>query len=116
MITILKLATVSLRYVIAIKELNNITINCLTYFRLRVLLDKWKFDISGNWKILENDFGSVSLDTISENILQALGFHISSLSYLEKETSQFVDITNEPKLAIDPESVKNNQEKIGMHS
>lgn len=72
-----------------------------------MLSDKWWFDISQNWEVLEDNCDSVSLDIILDNTLQALNFHFSLLGYLEKRALWFVDVTDNPDLMIEP--VNNGQ-------
>lgn len=67
-----------------------------------MLLDKWRLNISHDWEILGDDFDSVSLDTIPDNILQALNFHFSLLGYLKEGALRFVDVTDDPDLTIEP--------------
>ena len=69
--------------------------------------EKWRFNTSQNWEVLGDNFDSVSLDTIPDNTLQALNFHLSLLSYLEERASWFVDVTDNPDLTIEP--VDNSQ-------
>lgn len=45
---------------------------------------------------------SVSLDIIPDNILQALDFHLSLLSYLKERALRFVDVTDNLDLKIEP--------------
>ncbi len=80
-------------------------INRLTNPRPSVLPDKLWFDTSQDWEVLGDDFDSVSLETIPDATLQALGFHYFPLGYLEKGAPRFVDVTDKPELAIkEPES------------
>lgn len=67
-----------------------------------MFLHKQRFNISQDWEVLGDDFDSVSSETISDAILQALSFHYFSLGYLKKRVPQFVDITNKLELAIEP--------------
>ena len=60
---------------------------------------------------------SIRLETIPDTILQALDYHYSPLSYLQKEVSQFIDITDELGLAIEPKDngqpiTDSNDEKV----
>lgn len=48
-------------------------------------------------------FKDVSLETISDVILQTLGFHHFPLDYLKERAPRFVDVTNKSELAIEPE-------------
>lgn len=64
--------------------------------------DMWQFDTSQDQKVLGDDFDNISSDTIPNNILQALSFHFSPLAYLKKRVLQFVDITNNTDLTIEP--------------
>lgn len=107
MITVVRLVATPLHRKIAIWKLNNIMINWLANPRLSMLLDKWRFDTSLDWEVLENEFNSVSSKTMPYATLQALGFHYSLLDYLEKRAVWFINITDKPKLAIKPED--NNQ-------
>ncbi len=66
-----------------------------------MLPDKWQFDISQDWEVPGDDFDSVSLETIPDATLQALGFHYSPLGYLEEGAPRFVGITDKPELAIE---------------
>ena len=86
-----------------IQKLNNIIINWLTNPKRSVLSDKWRFNTSQDWKVLRDDFDSVSSETIPNATLKALGFYHSPLVYLEERTPQFVNVTDKPKLAIEPE-------------
>ena len=81
-------------------------INCFQNPRLSVLLNKWCFNLSQNWKILILDFDSFSTDNIADKTLQALGFHISAIGYLEKGFPRFTDIT-ELELNTEPAVVNN---------
>lgn len=47
------------------------------------------------------------MNTIQDNTLKALGFHISSLGYLEEREPRFVDVTDKPDFII--ETVDNSQ-------
>ena len=67
-----------------------------------MLPNKWRFNTSQDWKVLGDDFESVSKEIISNASLQALGFHHSLLGYLEKRVPRFVDITDNPALVIEP--------------
>lgn len=98
----MRLATTPLCHLIAISKLTNITINCLTHPWPNVLADKWRFNTNQDWEVLEENFDSVSSDTILNGIFQALGFHLSPLVYLEEGLPRFVNVTEEPKLAIEP--------------
>lgn len=49
-----------------------------------------------------DNFDSVSSDTISDSILQALNFYFFFLGYLEEKTLQFVDIIDNLNLPIEP--------------
>ena len=98
---VLKLATTLLHCTIAIRKLNNITINCFQSLRLSVLPDKQRFDTNQDWEVLGDDFDSISLDTIPDNILQALNFHLFPLSYLEEGASRFVAVTDNLHLTIE---------------
>lgn len=100
---VLRLTTSPLRYIIAIQKLNHIRINCLIHLWPSVLPDKWRFDNSQDWELIKDDFDSVSLDPIPNGILQALGFHLSLLSYHEKRALQFLDGTDKPELAFKPD-------------
>lgn len=42
-----------------------------------------------------------ALNTIPDNTLQTLDFHLSSLDYLEEEALQFINVTNVPDLTIE---------------
>ena len=77
-------------------------INCLTNSQLIVLPNKWRFNTNQDWKVLRDNFESVSLETIPDTTLQALGFHYSPLGYSEKKAPLFVDVTDKPKIAIEP--------------
>lgn len=68
-----------------------------------MLLDKWRFNTSQDWKVLGADFESVSLETIPNATLQALGFHHSRLGYLGEGTPRVVDVIDKLELAIKPE-------------
>ena len=96
----MKLATTPLRRTIVIRKLNHITINHFQSPQASVLPDKWRFNISQDWKIPEDDFDNVSSDTIPNNTFRALNFHLSLLSYLEEKASRFVDVTDNPHLTI----------------
>lgn len=72
-----------------------------------VLPDKWQFDSSQDWGVLRDDFDSVSLNTIPDVTLQALGFHFSPLGYFEEGALRFVDVTDDLDLTI--ELVDNGQ-------
>ena len=72
-----------------------------------MLLNMWQFDTSPDWEILGNNFDSVSLNSISDNTLQALDFHFFLLGYLEEGVLRFVNITNNLDLTI--ELVNNGQ-------
>ena len=102
-ITVVRLATTPSHCKIAIRKLNNIMINRLTNLQPSVLPDKWRLDNSQDWEVLGDNFDSVSLETITHNTLRALGFHHSSLGYLEEGAPRFVDVTDKPELAIEPE-------------
>ena len=67
-----------------------------------MLQNKWRCDTSQDWEILEDDFNSVSSDTIPDNIFQTLNFHLSLVGYLEERASRFVDVTDDPDLTIEP--------------
>ena len=100
-ITVVRLAATPSCCRIVIWKLNNIMINQLTNPQPSILPDKLRFNTSQNWEVLENDFDSVSSETIIDATLGALGFHHSPLGYLEKGASRFVDVTDKPKLAIE---------------
>lgn len=68
-----------------------------------MLTDKWRFDTSQDWEVLGDDYDSVSSDTILDGTLQALGFHLSLLGYLEERVPRFVDVNNKLELAIELE-------------
>ena len=68
-----------------------------------MLQDKWLFDTNQDWEVLEDEFESVSLETIPDMTLQVLGFDSSPLHYFEERAPRFVDFTNKPELAIEPE-------------
>lgn len=74
-----------------------------------MLPNKWRYDTSHDWEIIRGEFDSFSSDTIPDNILQALRFHLSFLGYLEKEAPLFVDVTEEPELTIEPEPMADDQ-------
>lgn len=59
--------------------------------------------------MLEEDFDSVSSDTIPDDILRALNFHFSRLVYFAKKRLRFVDVTNNLDLMIEP---KDNAQPI----
>ncbi len=80
---VVRLATTPLRRRIVIWKLNNIMINQLINLKSSVLSDKWQFNTSQDWEVLEDDFDSVSSETIPDAILRALGFYYS-LDYLKK--------------------------------
>ena len=107
MITVLKLATTLLRHTIGIRKFNNITINHFQNAQPSVLPDKWRFNTSQDWKLLADNFDSVSLDIILDDILQVLDFYLFLLSYLEEVVPQFIDVTNNSNLRIEP--VDNSQ-------
>lgn len=65
-----------------------------------MLPDKWQFDTSQDWEILEDNFDSISLDTILNSTLQALSFYISFLGYLKEGVPQFVAVIDDPDLTI----------------
>ena len=67
-----------------------------------MLSEKWLFNKSQDWKLLRDNFDSVSLDKIPDGTLKVLDFHFSTLSYLEKKALRFVDITDNPDLTIKP--------------
>lgn len=70
-----------------------------------MLPNKWQFDTSQDWKVLKDDFGSVSSDIIPDDTLQTLRFHIPPLDYHKEETTRFINVTHESNLAIEPEPV-----------
>lgn len=107
MITVVKRATTFLCRIIAIQKLNNIIINCLTNPQLSVLLKKWRLNTSQNWEVLGDNFNSVNLDGISENILQALGFYHSPFDYLKKRVLRFANVIDKLELAIEPKNTVN---------
>lgn len=74
-----------------------------------MLPDKWWYYTSQDSEILEDDFDSISLDTIPDDILQALDFYLSPLGYFTKRGLWFVDVTDNPDLMIEP---KNNAQPI----
>lgn len=74
-----------------------------------MFLNKQQFNISQNSRILEDNFDYVYLETITNAILQVLGFYNFSLVYFKEKVLQFVDITDKLKLAIEFE---NNGEPI----
>ena len=84
-ITVVRLATTSLRYKMAIWKLNNIMINWLTNSQPSIFPDKWRFDTSQDWDVLGDDFDSVSLETIPDATLQTLVFTIPPWVILQKE-------------------------------
>ena len=67
-----------------------------------MLPDKGRFNTSQDWEVLGDNFDSVSSDTIPDNTLQALNFHLSPLGYLEEGALRFVDVTDNPDLTIEP--------------
>ena len=106
-ITVLKLATTPLHHTITIQKLNNIIINCFQNPRPSILPNKWQFDTSQDSEVLEDNFDSVSLDTIPDGTLRALNFYFSLLGYFEERAPWFVNVTNNRDLTIEP--VDNNQ-------
>ncbi len=66
-----------------------------------MLPDKWRFDTSQDWEVLGDDFDSVSSEIIPDATLRALSFHYFPLGYLEEGAPRFVDVTDEPELAIE---------------
>lgn len=67
-----------------------------------MLFDKWRFNISQDWKVLINNFNNASLDTIPDGILQALSFYFTLLNYLKEKTLRFIYITDNLDLMIKP--------------
>ena len=102
-IMIVRLAATFLYRKMAIWKLNNIMINWQTNPQPSVLPNKWRFNISQDWEVLRDDFDSVSSETTPDATLQALNFHHSPLGYLEERAARFVDVTDKPKLVIEPE-------------
>lgn len=47
------------------------------------------------------------MDTIPDDILQTLDFHLFPLIYFEERVLRFIDVTDNPELTIEP--VDNNQ-------
>ncbi len=76
-------------------------INRLTNLRPSVLSDKWRFDTSRDWEVLEDNFDSVSSETIPDATLRALGFHYSPLGYHKEGGPRFVDISDKLELEIE---------------
>lgn len=56
-----------------------------------------------------DDVYGISLDIIPDGILLVLGFQLFTLGYSEEGMTRFVDVTDEPKLTIERESVDNGQ-------
>lgn len=81
----------------------------MTHPQPSVLPNKWRFDISQDYQTLKDNFDIINLDTILNDILQALGFHLSPLDYCKKRVPQFVNITDKPKLVIKPKPIDNGQ-------
>lgn len=69
MITVLKLTITFLHYTIVIWKFNNIIINYFQNPQPNILLDKWRLNTSQDKEILKDDFDSISLDKIPNNIL-----------------------------------------------
>ena len=69
-------------------------INYLQNPRPSVFLDKQCFDSRQNEEILALELESISTNAIIDTTLQALGFHISTIGYLEKRIPRFTDVTN----------------------
>lgn len=76
-------------------------INQLTNSRPRILLDKWRFNISQDWEVLKKNFSSVSSEIIQDATLRALDFHYSPLCYFEERVPWFVHVTDKSMLAIE---------------
>ena len=75
-------------------------INWLTNSQPSMLPQMWQFNTNQDWGVLGDEFDSVSLETIPNATLQALGFYYSPLGYLKKGTPRFADITDKPELKI----------------
>ena len=99
-ITVVRLATTLLRRNIAIRKLKNNIINWLTNPQPSMLPQKWQFNTSQDCEVLGDEFDSVSLETILNATLQALGFHHSPLGYLKEGTPRFADIIDKLELRI----------------
>lgn len=72
-----------------------------------MLSDKWRFDTHKDLKILKDNFDSVSLNIISNTILQAVSFQFSLFGYIKKMALQFIDVIDKPNLII--ELIKSGQ-------
>lgn len=66
-----------------------------------MLLDKWLFDTSQDWKVYGKEFESFNLEAIADNTFRAHGLCISALGYYKKGVPHFIDIT-ETDLSIEP--------------
>ncbi len=78
-------------------------INRMTNPRPSVFPDKWRFDISQDWEIIGANFECIHLETIPDATLRDLGFHYSPLGYFEAGAPHFIDVTDQPDLAIELE-------------
>ena len=86
-------------------------INCLQNSLVSIPSDKWRFDLSQDWKTLTLDFESFNTDKLANKILWAFGFHISATGYLEERFQYFTDVTN-LKLTAEPTMVNNPGEIV----
>ena len=66
---VVKLALTTLRYIIVIKKLNNIIINCFLNLHASIFPDKWRFNLSQDWKTLALDFDSFNTDDLADKNL-----------------------------------------------
>lgn len=69
-------------------------INRLRNPRASILPKKWRFNSSLDWETLVLNFKSFSMDDLADEILWALGFHISATWYLEEVSPYFTDVTD----------------------
>lgn len=91
---IVKLAPTSSCRIMTFKKLNNIMIHRLWNLRASVHSEKWHLDLSQDWETFALDFENFSTDNIADKILQALGFHIFAIEYLEEGSPYFINITD----------------------
>lgn len=59
-----------------------------------IISDKWWYDTSQNWDVLNQDFESFSIISIADETFFALYLHISTTGYLEDRASCFTDVTD----------------------
>lgn len=80
----------------AIKKLNNIIIAWVTTNNWpNKLSNTWKFDITADWKMLEEEFKTWPADAIPDAILLILGIYVINLGYLEDRSPRVIELLDD---------------------